>query len=133
MPPPRIHPRYFRHPFTPFRHATFPPSHVSLISTAPPSANISAALPARWLSDLKQRIGKCIIFGLNQDQIDEAGNIMRIVARDWRNLIAGSEGYLTGRGRAGIEGRAVVWGEMVSGSSGAWGFERGEEGQVDQG
>ena len=39
---------------------------------------------------------------------------MRIVARDWRELLAGSEGFLTGRGRAGCEGREVVWGEMVS-------------------
>lgn len=47
------------------------------------------------------------------------GNIMRIVARDWRELVAGSEGFLWGRGRAGIEGREVVWGEMVSGFFGA--------------
>lgn len=40
---------------------------------------------------------------------------MRIVARDWRELLAGSEGFLTGRGRAGCEGRQVVWGEIVSG------------------
>ncbi len=40
---------------------------------------------------------------------------MRVVARDWRELLAGSEGFLTGRARAGCEGRQVVWGEMVSG------------------
>lgn len=39
---------------------------------------------------------------------------MKAVARDWRELLAGSEGFLTGRGRAGCEGREVVWGEMVS-------------------
>lgn len=39
---------------------------------------------------------------------------MRTVATDWRELLAGSEGFLTGRGRAGYEGREVVWGEMVS-------------------
>lgn len=39
---------------------------------------------------------------------------MRTVATDWRALLAGSEGFLTGRGRAGHEGREVVWGEMVS-------------------
>lgn len=36
------------------------------------------------------------------------------MARDWRELVAGSEGFLTGRGRAGFEGREVIWGEMVS-------------------
>ena len=46
--------------------------------------------------------------------MDEAGEILRIVAREWRDLVAGSEGFLTGRTRAGCEGRDVVWGEMVS-------------------
>ena len=47
--------------------------------------------------------------------MDEAGNILKVVAREWRELVAGSEGFLTGRGRAGTEGREVVWGDMVSG------------------
>ena len=47
--------------------------------------------------------------------MDEAGNILKVVAREWRELVAGSEGFLTGRGRAGAEGREVVWGDMVSG------------------
>ncbi len=38
---------------------------------------------------------------------------MRIVAKDWRELLAGSEGFLTGRGRVGLEAREVEWGEMV--------------------
>ena len=76
--------------------------------------SITAALSARWLTDLKRRIGRCISFGLRKEQVDEAGNILRFVARDWRELVAGSEGYLTGRGRAGFEGREVEWGEMVS-------------------
>ena len=46
--------------------------------------------------------------------MDEAGNILKVVAREWRELVAGSEGFLTGRGRAGAEGREVVWGDMVS-------------------
>lgn len=46
--------------------------------------------------------------------MDEAGEIVKVVASDWRELVAGSEGFLTGRGRAGCEGREVVWGEMVS-------------------
>lgn len=80
-------------------------------STAAP---VIEALPSRWLSDLKRRIGKCIIFGLKQEQVDEAGDILRVVAREWRELVAGSEGFLTGRRRAGAEGKEVVWGDMVS-------------------
>lgn len=51
---------------------------------------------------------------------------MRIVARDWRELLAGSEGFLTGRGRAGYEGREVAWGEMVTISYFAGEAERNE-------
>ena len=83
-------------------------------SAVPLNTAVTAALPSRWLSDLKRRIGKCIVFGLKQEQVDEAGSILKIVAQDWRELIAGSEGFLTGQRRAGMEGREVVWGEMVS-------------------
>lgn len=75
---------------------------------------ITTLLPPRWLSDLKTRIGKCILFGLQPTQIDEAGSLLGTVAKDWRQLVAGSEGFLVGRGRAGLEGQEVVWGEMVS-------------------
>ena len=82
-------------------------------SASDPGAAATDALPARWLSDLKKRIGKCIIFGLRPEQTDEAGSILRILAKGWRALLAGSEGYLVGRGRAGLERHKVVWGEMV--------------------
>lgn len=81
-------------------------------SSAPPPPT-SVSLPPRWLSELKARIGKCLLFGLKPAQIDEAGGILSIVARDWRELLAGSEGFLVGKGRAGLEGHQVVWGEMV--------------------
>lgn len=58
-------------------------------------------------------MGKCILFGLNKDQVREAGRVMQEVAMRWRELAAGSEGFLTGKGRAGLEGHKVVWGEMV--------------------
>ncbi|KAL9103567.1 MAG: hypothetical protein Q9163_001405 [Psora crenata] len=47
-------------------------------------------------------------------EIDEAGDILKTVAQDWRELIAGSEGFLTGKGRAGCEGKEIAWGDMVS-------------------
>ena len=96
-------------------HSPFLPTRYASSSAAP----VTASLPARWLSDLKSRIGKCIIFGLKPEQVDEAGNILKVVAREWRDLVAGSEGFLTGRGRAGAEGREVVWGDMVSGLFGS--------------
>lgn len=93
------------------RHCHF--SCLSTAATASGSRKINGPLPARWLADLKKRIGKCIIFGLRPAQVDEAGNILRILARDWRELLAGSEGFLAGRGRAGLERQKVVRGEMV--------------------
>ena len=90
-------------------HWRDPRAHFS--SVTPPPASVS--LSTRWLSELKARIGRCLLFGLKSSQIDEAGRILRIVAEDWRELLAGSEGFLVGKGRAGLEGQEVVWGEMV--------------------
>ena len=78
-----------------------------------PGSSSPDTLPARWLPDLKNRIGKCITFGLCTTQTDEAGAILRVLAKDWRTLLAGSEGFLVGRGRAGLERHEVAWGDMV--------------------
>lgn len=51
---------------------------------------------------------------MNQKQTSEATTILESVARDWREMIAGSEGYLTEPGRRGLYRQAVVWGEMDS-------------------
>lgn len=67
----------------------------------------------RWLTKIKIRIGKCLMFGLQPAQVDVAGSILQQIARDWRELIAGSEGFLTGEERRSIFRRSVVWGEMV--------------------
>jgi hypothetical protein len=53
------------------------------------------------------------MFGLKPRQVNEAGEILKILARDWRELIAGSEGFLTGEGRRGLFCQSVAWGEMV--------------------
>ena len=99
---------YFKLPFLPNVLRSF-----SSISCAGSSGNakVALSLPTRWLTDLRRRIGKCILYGLEKEQVDEAANILKVVARDWRELVVGSEGFLT---RAGFEGRDVVWGEMVS-------------------
>lgn len=69
-------------------------------------------LSPRWIADIRQRIGKCITFGLNAQQVQTTGRILGTVAREWRDLSAGSEGFLTGPGRAGLVNQRVVWGEM---------------------
>ncbi|KAL1898277.1 hypothetical protein Sste5346_003685 [Sporothrix stenoceras] len=69
--------------------------------------------PTRWLADLRNRVGKCIMFGCSAAQVAEAAAVARALATEWRRLTAGSEGYLTG-GRRGLECQKVVWGEMDS-------------------
>lgn len=53
------------------------------------------------------------MFGLKPTQVDEAGKILQQLARDWRELIAGSEGFLTDEKRRSLYQHRVVWGEMV--------------------
>ncbi|KAK5107416.1 hypothetical protein LTR62_001277 [Meristemomyces frigidus] len=81
-----------------------------LSSTAPPTDSLGP----RWLSDIKQRLGKCMTFGTDTEQTQRAGRILSEIALDWRALIAGSEGFLTGPERRGLYRQAVVWGEQDS-------------------
>ncbi|KAF2121953.1 thioesterase-like superfamily-domain-containing protein [Lophiotrema nucula] len=91
------------------------PRHMRCIST--PSGKdepgTTASLNPRWLSDVKARIGKCINFGLRTEQTQEACLILEEIAKDWRHLLAGSEGFLTDKNRIGLFRQEVVWGEMV--------------------
>lgn len=77
-------------------------------SPQPATANLSS----RWLSDVKQRLGKCLTFGLQPEQTQEAGRILQEIAHDWRALVAGSEGFLTSPKRQGLYRHRVVWGEQ---------------------
>ena len=81
----------------------------------------TASLSPRWLGDVKQRVGHCLMWGLEPAQIVEAGRILDEIARDWRELVAGSEGFLTDRTRRGLFRQEVVWGEMDSMVSSAHG------------
>lgn len=91
--------------------APSPLSSSSDASPAPPSK--SPALDPRGLMMTKRRIGKCLMFGLKPHQVEEAGQILQELARHWRELIAGSEGFLTDETRRGLFRHNVVWGEMV--------------------
>ncbi|OJD14688.1 hypothetical protein AJ78_04979 [Emergomyces pasteurianus Ep9510] len=77
-----------------------------------PTAPLIQEFNSRWLSTIKGRVGKCLTFGLKPYQIDKAEQILQIIARDWRELTAGSEGFLTGIERQGLFRHNVVWGEM---------------------
>lgn len=74
----------------------------------------TAQLSSRWLSDVKQRIGKCITFGLTPSQTTAAGAILKQLSRDWRELVAGSEGFLTSPERRGLHRSPIAWGDQDS-------------------
>lgn len=88
------------------------PRHYSAAPRAPEEST-NAPSP-RWLSDTKARIGKCITFGLSKQLVEEAGLVLGTLGRDWRELVARSEGYLTDRKRAGLHRHNIVWGEQDS-------------------
>ncbi|KZF25032.1 Thioesterase/thiol ester dehydrase-isomerase [Xylona heveae TC161] len=73
---------------------------------------MTSTLKPGWLADLRTRIGKCILFGLKAEQVTEASALLQDLARDWRELVAGSEGFLTAKSRRGIFRQRVAWGEM---------------------
>jgi hypothetical protein len=103
--------------------ASAPPSSSPAKSHAPPK------ISPRWLTDAKSRLGKCITFGLDARQTQKAADILRTLGRDWRGMVAGSEGFLSDKRRAGLIRHNVVWGEMDYMVSLAWRFKRAERGR----
>lgn len=97
----------------PFSASTAHDTPSSARDAAQPSTALPPPPPARWITDLRARVGKCLVFGCNDAQIAQAAAVLRAIATEWRELLAGSEGYLTG-GRRGLDAREVVWGEMDS-------------------
>lgn len=93
-----------------------PQIHARALSTPSPR-------PARFLPDLKARLGKCILFGLHGEQLKTAGGLAEILAGEWRGLIAGAEGFLLDKGAE----EKVRWGEMVSCGAIREGYDRVDE------
>ncbi|KAI9932873.1 hypothetical protein MW887_009125 [Aspergillus wentii] len=54
-----------------------------------PATTKPHTIDPRWLTMMKRRVGRCMMFGLKPTQIDEAGGILQQLARDWRELVAG--------------------------------------------
>ncbi|KAL8288992.1 hypothetical protein RB597_000872 [Gaeumannomyces tritici] len=65
----------------------------------------------RWLSELRARIGRCVMFGCSRDQVSRAAVVVRALAAEWRDLTAGNLGFLTGEGR-GLQDHKILWGVM---------------------
>jgi hypothetical protein len=52
------------------------------------------------------------MFGMSREQSAKAAGVLKILAAEWRDLVAGREGFLVDKKRAGLIGQRVVWGEM---------------------
>lgn len=83
-------------------------------STASDSASLQPSIDAKSLAVLRTRVGKCIGFGLPAEQFERAGTVLRLLAMEWRGLLAGSEGFLVAKEKGGGWRRRVEWGDMVS-------------------
>ncbi|RFU24868.1 hypothetical protein B7463_g11472, partial [Scytalidium lignicola] len=99
--------------------SSVPALHLST-STSTSTSNGEASLTdptpfqSRWLSTTKSRIGKCILWGLDHEQTQRAAAVLKVLGEEWRVLVAGQEGFLTSKKRAGLVRQKVVWGEMDS-------------------
>ncbi|KAH6641363.1 thioesterase-like superfamily-domain-containing protein [Chaetomium tenue] len=95
----------------PFSAATTSPASARKTTPQPRETTSLSLPPPRWTSELPARIGKCLAFGCNAQQVSQAAAVLRVIAAEWRDLLAGAEGFLTG-GRRGLEAREIAWGEM---------------------
>ncbi|KAJ9660783.1 hypothetical protein H2198_002322 [Neophaeococcomyces mojaviensis] len=94
----------------------FRPQQLRALSSTTPHQQDAAArvakLDPRWLSDTKSRLGKCILFGMDQAQTTRAGMLLADVSLNWRTLLAGSEGFPTDPRRTGISSAPIDWGSQ---------------------
>ncbi|KAF8471830.1 hypothetical protein BDZ91DRAFT_653199 [Kalaharituber pfeilii] len=79
-----------------------------------PSNTPSQTLNSEWLSTIKARIGKCIFHGLKHDETLEVAALLKNLATNWREYVAGSDGFLTTEQRRGLFRHSVVWEDMVA-------------------
>ena len=102
----------FRPRFPPSTHRQFSIS-TTYLTPEPPLTRLPPPPPSRWISDLRSRVGKCIVFGCSNQQVSRASAVLRALAVEWKDLLAGSEGFLSG-GRRGLDTHSIAWGEMDS-------------------
>jgi acyl-CoA thioesterase FadM len=52
------------------------------------------------------------MFGMPSSLVGDASAILQVLGQDWRDLVAGSEGFLTDPKRAGVHHYAIHWGDQ---------------------
>lgn len=71
----------------------------------------AASLSPRWLSDLKAKAQANVKQG---QLLHESKRVLDQLDERWVQLLAGSEGFLSGPQWAGLSKETVRWGDMVS-------------------
>src|ERR1700743_1104234 len=61
---------------------------------------------------LVSRLGYITNHGVSHQSAPQVAQILKTICNDWRDLVAGSEGFLTAENRRGVSGRAIEWGDM---------------------
>ncbi|KAF7552315.1 hypothetical protein G7Z17_g4409 [Cylindrodendrum hubeiense] len=68
----------------------------------------------RWLSDVKARLKRCQELDIAPQQVQKAKELSNYVQSNWLELLAGEEGFLTGKEWRGLDNHQVTWGDMDS-------------------
>ena len=74
----------------------------------------SAALSPRWLTDLRDRVKKCLSLQVGAEDATRLRERLDYLDKHWLELSVGREGFLTSYPRRGLNKHSVVWGDMVS-------------------
>jgi len=88
--------------------------YLACYSTTSESSSPQPSINAKSLALLRTRVGKCIGFGLPAEQFERASAVLRVLATEWRGLLAGYEGFMVAKEKGGGWRRKVEWGDMVS-------------------
>jgi hypothetical protein len=74
----------------------------------------STAVPVPSFRALLARLAQITDNGVPDDQVPRVAQVVKRISDDWRDLLVGTEGFLTKESRRGLSGRGVEWGEMVN-------------------
>ncbi|TLD19230.1 hypothetical protein PspLS_10011 [Pyricularia sp. CBS 133598] len=66
----------------------------------------------RWYFQLRERVGKCIIFGLSEAQLARAVDLVAAMSAEWEKLVLHMDEYPTDQD--GLRNHTVPWGDMDS-------------------
>ncbi|KAI0884160.1 uncharacterized protein GGS22DRAFT_19834 [Annulohypoxylon maeteangense] len=69
-----------------------------------------------WVTEIKKRLGKCIMFGCSRGQARKIADVLQELTTEWRDLTAASAGFLTA-GNSGFVDQKLAFGETAS-----WGY-----------